>query len=355
MQMNLNGALTNLSNEPHLFISSDFSSIDIQRLAHFLPDAYLTPNLVAWLTDSLKSGTLDQGRLLINGPASHFPYDKTRDGSFSVIGKLTQAPLRFNPDWPAIDDMSAELWFYENSMEITADQGKILNSPLQEVHAEIQSLEPISPLLIKGTLNGPSQDALSILQSKALNKKLGYLAEALSLKGKSRTELKLQIPLAKNDDKYVLDGAIHLDNTDLTLSSWPLTLQKVNGALALSLDGVSAKNLTGTLWDEPFTSEIKNNQGETRIHLDSALTIKRLKAELPALPLTGITGETQVAAQFVIPPREAKKPLELIIDSQLKGIDIDLPQPVGKPKAQAQPLRVSLPIDNGVKHICTEL
>ena len=351
MQMNLNGAVTNLRDEPYLFISSDFSSIDMQRLAHFLPDAYLTPNLVAWLTDSLTSGTLDQGRLLIHGPASHFPYDKTRDGSFSVIGQLTQAPLRFNPDWPAIDDMSAELWFYENSMEITADQGKILNSPLQEVHAEIQSLEPISPLLIKGSLNGPSQDALSILQSKALNKKLGYLAEAFSLKGESRTELKLQIPLAKNDDKYVLDGTIHLGNTDLTLSSWPLTLQKVNGALALSLDGVSAKNLTGTLWDKPFSSYIKNEQGETRIHLDSALTIKRLKAELPALPLKGITGETKVAAQFVIPPREAKKPLELIIDSQLKGIDIDLPQPVGKPKEQAQPLRVSLPIDNGIKHV----
>ncbi len=54
------------------------------------------------------------------------------------------------------------------------------------------------------SLNGPSQDALGILQSKALNKKLGYLADAFSLKGESRTELKLQIPLAKNDEKYVL-------------------------------------------------------------------------------------------------------------------------------------------------------
>jgi uncharacterized protein YhdP len=351
MLMNLNGAVTNLGNAPHMLISSDFTSIDIQHLEHFLPDAYLTTNLVTWLTDSLKRGTLDQGRLLINGPASHFPYDQTRDGSFSVIGRLTQAPLRFNPDWPAINDMSAELWFYENSMEVTADRGTILNSPLQTAHAEITSLEPISPLLINGSLNGPSQDALGILQSKALNKKLGYLADAFSLKGESRTELKLQIPLAKNDEKYVLNGAIHLNNTDLTLSSWPLTLQKVNGALALTLDGVSAKKLTGTLWDKPFTSHIKNKQGETRIHLNSALTIDRLKTKLPDLPLSGITGETALAAQFVIPPRDTKTPLELIIDSQLKGIDIDLPQPVGKPKAQAQPLRVSLPIDNGVKHV----
>ncbi len=351
MLMNLNGAVTNLANAPHILISSDFSSIDIQRLEHFLPDAYLTQNLVTWLTDSLKRGTLDQGRLLINGPASHFPYDQTRDGNFSVIGQLTQAPLRFNPDWPAINDMSAELWFYENSMEITASRGKILNSPLQTVHAEIKSLEPISPLLINGSLNGPSQDALGILQSKALNKKLGYLADAFSLKGESLTELKLQIPLAKNDETYVLDGAIHLNNTDLILSSWPLTLQKVNGTLALSLDGVSAKKLTGTLWDKPFASHIKNKKGETRIHLNSALTIDRLKTELPDIPLAGITGETTVAAQFVIPPRESKTPLELIIDSQLKGIDIDLPQPVGKPKAQAQSLRVSLPIDNGIRHV----
>ncbi len=85
--------------------------------------------------------------------------------------------------------------------------------------------------------------------------------------------------------------------------------------------------------------------------MNSALTIDRLKTKLPDLPLSGITGETALAAQFVIPPRDTKTPLELIIDSQLKGIDIDLPQPVGKPKAQAQPLRVSLPIDNGVKHV----
>ena len=91
---------------------------------------------------------------------------------------------------------------------------------------------------------------------------------------------------------------------------------EVNGALALSLDGVSAKNLTGTLWDKPFSSYIKNEQGETRIHLDSALTIKRLKAELPALPFQVITGVTKVAAKFVIPLRETKKPLDLIIYSQ---------------------------------------
>ncbi len=74
-----------------------------------MPDAYLTTNLVTWLTDSLKSGTLDQGRVLINGPASHFPYDLTRDGTFSVIGHLSDAPLRFNADWPAINNMNAEL------------------------------------------------------------------------------------------------------------------------------------------------------------------------------------------------------------------------------------------------------
>ncbi len=76
------------------------------------------------------------------------------------------------------------------------DKGVILNSPLQTVHAEIKSLEPISPLLLNGSLKGPAQDALRVLQSKALNQKLGYLADAFSLTGQSRTELKLQVPLA---------------------------------------------------------------------------------------------------------------------------------------------------------------
>jgi len=351
MSMNLNGAVTKLGTQPHLFISSDFSSIDVQYLEHFLPDAYLTTNLVTWLTDSLKSGTLDQGRILINGPASHFPYDLTRDGTFSVIGHLSDAPLRFNADWPAINNMNAELWFYENSMEITADKGVILNSPLQMVHAEIKSLEPISPLLLNGSLKGPAQDALRVLQSKALNQKLGYLADAFSLTGQSRTELKLQVPLAANDETYALDGAIHLNDNNLTLSSWPLVLNKVNGALKISLDGVSAKKLTGIVWDKPFSSHIDNTDGETQINLETSLGIDRLKAELPKLPLSGITGETNVAAQFVIPPRDSKKPLELSIESQLKGIAIDLPQPVGKPKAQSQFLRVTMPINEGIEHV----
>ncbi len=331
-----------------LQLQARIESIDVAAVHDYLPAGVMSPKLVQWLQRSLSSGQLQQTDVLISGPLQDFPFHRTYNGSFEIVGLTRDTPLQYNPDWPTLSDLSARLFFHGNSLDIDLLEGRIFDSRFVYARAHIDSLAPTSPLRIDGRLRGPLQDQLQVLRQPALVKDFGHIARQLSATGDALLDLKLQIPLKRGHAPYQLDGTLRFLKNRLALAGWDLQLEQVQGDLKIGLDAIRASGLTGTAFGAPVSVDVIPNDASTRIHARTEWPVSTLQQRFPRLPLQAAAGSAEFELDIAIPRARTSpgKPVQIAVSSDLEGIRLDLPEPLGKTAGEQRSLKVDVPVGN---------
>lgn len=321
---------------------------DVAAVRDYLPVGAMNPKLVQWLNNSLSSGQLQQTDILVSGPLQDFPFHRTHNGSFEIVGLTRDTPLQYNPDWPPLSDLSARLFFHGNSLDIDLLEGRIFDSTIVFAQAHIESLAPTSPLRVKGRLRGPIQDQLRVLQQPALAKDFGHIARKLSATGDALLDLDLQVPLKRGRDRYLLDGKLRFLDNRLALGSWDLEIDQVRGDLEIGLDAIRASGLTGSAFGAPVSVDVIPKDANTRIHAETEWPISTLQKRFPQLPLQVASGSAGFSLDIDIPRARAtpEKPVQIAVSSDLEGIRLDLPEPLGKTASEHHSLNVDVSIGN---------
>lgn len=333
---------------PLLDLQTELNDGDIAYLHQYLPAGIMNPNLVKRLDRGLVAGNIRSGRVLFHGPVDDFPFDKNPTGRFEAVFGVEDAIFEYQEAWPRLEGMDAEIHFLNNSFDAKVFGADIYSSKVEKAEVRIDSLEPVSPLVLDGVVSGALADDLRVLSESPLSARFGPIVAAMAVEGDARLSLHLVQALALDDNSDPkLIGALRFLDNRFRMPKWDVDLTNASGELHFDenkvwANGIKAKGLGSDLVVD--VESPKEGPRRTLIHGRGRFDIKTLLDRYAGLALPHIKGTTNWHLTVDLPhsTRGPDTSTGLTLTTNLEGISIDLPPPLGKRENSHQPLLIGL-------------
>lgn len=327
----------------HADISAHLTRGEANAVYRYLPlkvgdDAY------HWLQRGLISGKSDDVRLVLKGPLDRFPFDQG-GGEFSVSIRMLNGVLDYAPGWPRIEGVNGTLLFHDKAMSLNAYSGRILDARLGPVKVFIPDLHSSidEMLMVDGQAAGETRTFLDFIRFSPVHEHTGHFTEPFKAVGDGRLDLHLRIPLRKIE-ATTLSGSYAFDNNRLDPGGDLPELSAVSGSVQFTQDGLQAKDIHARLLDLPVRLNIRsalaseNGQGAGRAvlgQLYGEIGAAEIAPYLPAALRGRLAGGTRWQAEVGM---NAGGKSEFKLTSDLVGLAINLPVPLGKTAEMEMPL-----------------
>lgn len=318
------------NDSPTINLESDFVISNTKHIDNLVPKN-LDRDFIAWLNNAFHGGQVIDGKAVIKGRISDFPFDHD-NGTMMVSGLINNLDLHFAPDWPELKNINGKLLFSGRAMTIDLLSGQIASVPIQSLHAEIPYIGDAKPqiLSLKSALNGDLSQGLSFIQTSPLKKTLGEDLSGLQLQGPMKLDLNLTIPL-RHPKATQVSGSTVITNGVVHFPEWNLTVDKLNGGFSFTDKSISAKKMTGELFAKPMTLAIttqmdKQKHSQVLVDIAGEESITDLQNWLKIPFGTVMSGQTGFTMQLKLPPHDQPAtPLQVSLNSNLQGIAMNLP------------------------------
>lgn len=315
------------SQEDYMDLRVGLVDADGRYTSKYLP-AVLSPTLDQWLRTAILSGDVDQSFFQYQGSLNHDAPDVAR--VISLFFKVRNANLAFQPGWPQLTGVDGNVFVENSGVRIRATKGQLLGTQVRNVAVDVPHVATgqTSHLLVDGDFDGSLHDGMKILQEAPIGTAqtfAGWQAE-----GPLQGHINLDIPLVKGQEpKVAVD--FNTDNAHLKLADPVLDLTQLKGNFRFDYaKGLSGKNIKATAFDKPVNAEIfaegKPGAPVTRITASSQIAAKRLTDWLNVTQPLPVSGDLPYQLQLTL--NSGDSPLQ--INSNLKGVAVDLPAPFGK-------------------------
>ena len=318
---------------PFLDLQSDFQDVDGSQTPHYVPMGIMQPQTVAWLDQAIIAGRIPQGTALLRGPLKDFPFHITHTGRFEALFDVKDVTVSYLSEWPQVHQLDGEVRFLGNGLEINSSKGLIYDSNIQQARVTIAGLKPFSDINIHGKTTGPLNNGLRLFRETPLRKTFGRAFKGITAKGRAEVELELVVPHDKVH--YQLDGAITLIDSSMLLKEWNLKLEETQGTLTFDLNGVYADNIKTHALGNPLqiaTSPSDTHQGYIQVKATGPIGMNTLARHFADMDASKLIGSSIWQLNLELPPLNAGPELPLYIQatSDLKGMEIQFPAPIGK-------------------------
>lgn len=341
--------IPNDGSKPFLELQSTFTDGNVEATHKYLPVGIMPPRTVEWLDRALVSGRLHDGALLFQGRFGAFPFDHA-DGRMEIRATVSDGVLDYKDGWHRIEALEAELAFINRGMNIHGVAGKILGSELPEVSVRIDDLAH-ARLDIDGQATGTLADMLRFLRDSPLSEGRREALDVVQAGGDAQLHLAIRLPLAKSvPGALSVDGRVQLPDNRLDLPDWDLALEQLKGELHFTQSGLEGRDLSAQLLGVPVKLDVgdapsgessdessgdPSSEAMTRVRAIGKLPlVERLRKAQPAIER--VSGKSAWTALLYLPKRTATAaPARVELQSDLSGIQVDLPEPFGKPAEAA--------------------
>jgi uncharacterized protein (TIGR02099 family) len=331
---NVNGSFTiPISGSPVADLKANFTLLKANHTTRYLPLRIFDADLVEWLQEAFLSGEIKTGKLVFAGPIAGFPFDKN-NGTFSLEADINNIDFRYAPDWPIMRQIKGKLLFTGRKISIDVLQAKLMNIPVNNVHAEIPNLGGEKTAFVNveaAELQTDFAQGLAFVHASPLEKTLGKMFAGMKASGPITVKLGLKVPLS-NKDKVQVKGAILLNNAEVKLVPWKLELNKLNGTINFTEDTTDAENIKALLFNKPLqfslaTVQKQKNLSVVRASFASNLSIDDLEAWLKVPFAKMVNGATNVTGDIDF---SLNTPIEIHLRTNLVGITLNLPNEFSK-------------------------
>ena len=317
-----------------LDLSARLTGASVDEVNRYMP-VTLDASLRAWLKASIRQGTASDVRVSVAGDLADFPFADNRAGKFLVTFKVRNATLRFLPEWPPIEGLDADLKFEGSRMTIDAARGRSLGADLGPTKAEIPNLSAQFPVLtVAGDATGPTSEFLQYIAQSPVASWIGHATEGATAKGTGKLQLKLTLPLGKEDDAKVA-GEYQFIANELHFPDVPV-LAKFNGRLTFTEQDLRTQDVAFEALGGPAKVAIANVDGQVRVAGSGTANLATLRHELDVPLLERVSGTTDWEVNLT----SRGETVSWALTSSMKGAVVDLPAPIGKTAAEAAPLKI---------------
>lgn len=294
-----------------------------------------------WIRRGIKAGSADEARLILRGPLDRFPFHQG-GGQFRVDVKLRDAQVEVAPGWPRFVGINGWLVFHDTAMEILVDAAQVDGVPGIQLSG-IKGLVPdlhfsdAEILHIEGRARGPTAAFLDYIRTSPVYDYTDRFTEHMRVQGRGELALHLDLPL-RHIDGSTVTGVYRLVNNHLDPGRGMPVLERLSGDLGFTHREINAKGLSAQLLGQPATLGVRSGAGgRVTLSVDGRIDPGGLATWVPEPLLRRLQGTTGYRAEIALRPQQT----DLRIESDLKGLAIDLPAPLGKPPERPEPLLVT--------------
>ncbi len=329
---------------PVIDLQASAQNVNARSKSTYLPVGIMPKPVVTWLDRAIVSGQAPTASLILRGKLQDFPYDNG-SGLFDIRFHLVNGILDYAEGWPRAEALDANVEFKNQGMSVDVLRGTYLGDDISGASANFADLRQ-GILVIKGMARGSAASALNFLRSDALRQHFGHALDSLVAKGRSDVSLNLVLPV-QNMDNYSMDCTARLQDVSVGLPDLPkLQLNRVNGDVRITRQGVSAKDLSGMILGERVTINLQPDvkQNSTTLKVEGGENAALLASIFPVPFQKALSGNTPWTLTGEIPNNQAErnKNLTLTLNSDLNGLGINLPAPLGKQAEASVPLSANM-------------
>jgi uncharacterized protein (TIGR02099 family) len=219
-----------------------------------------------------------------------------------------------------------------------ARRARVLGATLDDTRAAIGLRAP-SVLEIAGQAEGPSAEFLEFMRGSPLRRLLGEAGDAVSVAGRGRLRLGLQLPLAE-PDKTTVSGQYEFSGNTLRIGATLPPIERAAGTLAFTESIVQVRNASGRFLGGPLRV-IGGTQrgGGVLLSASGTFTVEGLRPLVPEPWHRHLQGGSTYAGSVRLARGVAP---QIVLESNLAGVGSDLPPPLAKDAERVQLLRVAL-------------
>lgn len=318
-----------------LSLAGDVEVRDISRAHLYYPTEYMGEELIDYLKAALQSGYAKSGKLLWYGEFADYPY-QNHDGIFQALVNATDAEFKFDSEWPGLTDLQLDLLFQNEDLFMTSTSAKLGQVQVEKLDIALPELGDVKDLTIFAEFNGSGYAAEKVLDQGPLTA-ISETLDTIKVSGEVNGELKLVIPFSEAEPQ--INGLIALQDNRVHVVPLDLELSHVSGVFRFADDILTSGPLSADLWGQEVAIDFATLNTDTNYQLDINLAGhwdagSLLKLHYPQYS-DYVSGPTDWRGKLslVFPDSGFKYAFDL--DTDLKGIAIDLPAPLQKKTDQA--------------------
>ncbi|NVK75799.1 MAG: TIGR02099 family protein [Oceanospirillaceae bacterium] len=316
----------------------------VDRLT-FIPNEVLSRDIRSWIKDAFTG----KGDIKTVDVLLQTELNKGSDPHVRVQMAVDNADVDFDKNWPVASEVDGFFAFDEDGVSVKVASANLKGMPVHDLLITVPIKRGNADWLnLKGSVNEESSIVLSTLRSTPLNDLVLKPFANWQLSGDIESDFAVSIPFVKDTEPKVQLG-IRFEENNLVIGDINLALDIEDGNLNYSSDqGIAdsefsiqalggASNLT--------LSSMTTPSGEFAVmgDLSGEVGIKDVAKwrELPEGMLSVLSGKAAYTGNLSV-NKSQEGQVDLVVESDLSGVGIDLPSPAGKTIDEAKALRVKL-------------
>lgn len=319
----------------------------VSAIKDYLPLS-VDPDAVAWMQTGLLDGTIVDAGMKLQGDLAYFPFQERPDkGDFLIRGRHQDTVIDYvpadhtGPGWPKLLGMRGQVSLHRADLRLTADTAYMESAPdqrieLENVQARIPNIEDQAVLWVKGTTQAPAPAYLALMHNSPLGELLDNAVSDASGQGLWQVPLELTVPLYDTDASTVHGRVIFTDGQVMLRAGVP-ELTAVNGALEFTETYLKAADLKAQVLGGDVRVEGGLGQGLEGLVFSGKASADALKTFLGLTQLRQLKGSLDYSLSL----RRADNGYVIAGSSDLKGITLDFPSPLGKDESERLALKAS--------------
>ena len=345
-RMSLQVSIPADGSSPIVDFQSDWSVFDVSSVRRYLPVRLVKPKLYDWLSNALVSGYARRGTTRLNGALDRFPFD---DGSgvFRIEARIEDATVQYAPDWPAPEFHHLDLIVENTRLYSTENFSNNLGNFVEDALIDIPDLrEPV--LTIESFATGTLQSIKDYVAASPISAVFGGQLDRVDVDGEASFDLSLTLPIRQLTD-YEFSTTIRASDGTVRIAGLEPPITELNGMVTITRDDISSDSLFGLFLGRPVDLAL-NRVGNADAPYNVVLT-GRGRTTVPAmqagfsLPLEDFLSgdaEYEVTVRFPNGRASQRSPLQVLVETDLYGIQTRLPAPLAKSDEESLPLSLNI-------------
>ena len=337
--------------------------IEARQLHRYLPVA-IDAGVRDYLRLALLRGQGLQADVRIKGDLNHFPFRQKEQGEFHMRGQIKDLGYTYVPpsataaaatrvaalanEWPALNSVNGEIIIERAGLLIKNAKARMALAPnlgWQNVQVQIADMGFAPQVELSADGRAPLGEWLGLLTRSPLNALTGQLLEQAQGSGLADLRMSLVLPLAALD-KVRLQGRLSLPGNELQWSPITPALSRLRAQVQFTESTLNVADAQARLWggdtrlDLRYNARAADNESPLGLQLQGAITAEGLRAarDLPGLARLAPFLRGRSNYSFNLGWRQGQP--EWVLSSNLQGLEIALPAPLGKTAEALSPLRV---------------
>ena len=241
--------------KPRVDLYAETAPGPLSAAGQFWVPRKMPEKVIRWLDQALVDGRTGPGHLLIQGDFDDWPFRSPEQGRFEAVVELDDVTLDYQPgDWPRAEHLNGTARFLNEGMEIVvgADIAGV------RVARAVGGIDNFREARLKLDIQGEGSGGrlLNLLHRSPLERRYGDQMQGLSIGGRGKVAVNLDIPFKSELGEKRVNGRVDLSGADMASTQWGIEFSAASGRVEFSDEGFLASELRVGYREQPASLSI---------------------------------------------------------------------------------------------------